>query len=85
MPPSSIPSLVHLEIGTFHPPGKAVQFSSLSQSTYVWAGVDPEQASVAIASSKNAQRATGLDPQGLFRRLVTNWTTESALGDCELP
>lgn len=39
---------------------------------------------MAIVSCTNVQDATGLDKEGLLRRLAAQWTAESAFKNCEL-
>jgi hypothetical protein len=48
-----------------------------------WSHVNAEKALSLIVSSKNVQEATGLDRQGLLRRLTVQWSAEAALRDCK--
>lgn len=44
--------------------------------------IDAELVVQALAANRNAQAVTGLDRQGLLKRLALEWTLESALKDC---
>lgn len=61
-------------------------FPPVTESEMVagWSHVNAEEALSLIVSSKNVQEATGLDRQGLLRRLATQWSAHAALKDCEL-
>lgn len=55
-----------------------------SEMVAEWSHVNAEEALSLIVSSKSVQEATGLDRQGLFRRLTAQWSAEAALKDCEV-
>jgi protein EFR3 len=82
--PSCLPPVTNLGVGSFHTRREAKHFSSDCDMTMDrWQGLDPESALMAIVSSANVQRATGLDRQGLLQRFTVKWTVESSLKDCE--
>lgn len=60
-------------------------FPPVTESEMVeWSHVNAEEALSLIVSSIYVQEATGLDRQGLSRRLTAQWSPEAALKDCEL-
>jgi hypothetical protein len=82
--PSYLPPVTNLGVGSFHTRREAKHFSSDCDITNDrWQGLDPESALIAIVSSVNVQRATGLDQQGLLQRFAVKWTVEFSLKDCE--
>lgn len=71
--------------GVLRPPEEQVMFPPVTESEMVaeWSHVNAEEALSLIVSCKNVQEATGLDRQGLLRRLTAQWSAEAALKDCE--
>lgn len=72
-PPSNL--LPHL------PPRNPIQFPQEITPTTPWSGIDIQAALSIIIASPSVHEATGLDKDGLARRLNTKWTAESALKD----
>lgn len=60
-------------------------FPPVTESEMVakWSHVDADEALSLIVSSKTVLEATGMDRQGLLRRLTVQWSVEAALKDCE--
>ncbi|KAF8897677.1 hypothetical protein BD779DRAFT_1492068 [Infundibulicybe gibba] len=83
MPPSSsLPTVPQLGCESRLLPREVIAFPTEAKySSGSWLGVNVEAALTAITSSRNAQDATGLDAQGLLRRLSIKWTADSALRD----
>jgi len=68
------------EISILHAPREPVQFNSaVSKPDASWTGINADAALMAIVSSERVQEATGLDQQGLLRRLAQQWSADSAL------
>ena len=82
----TLPQVAAFTPGVLRRPEEQVMFPPVTESEMVaeWSHVNSEEALSLIVSSKNVQEATGLDRQGLLRRLTTPWSAEAALKDCEL-
>lgn len=82
---SNLPTIESTEVGVLHALREPVPFNSAgSQPPASWTGVDAEAALTMIVSSDRVQDATGLDRQGLLRRLADQWSADSALRECEI-
>ncbi|KAL1701628.1 hypothetical protein EV121DRAFT_262884 [Schizophyllum commune] len=76
----TLPPSPEAQVGTYHPPQEPVDFPTADNDS-IWRGVDAQSAIMSLISSANVQRATGIDQQGLLRRLGAHWTADSALLD----
>ena len=76
----TLPPSPEAQIGTYHTPQEPVHFPTADNDS-IWRGVDAQSAIMSLISSVNVQRATGIDQQGLLRRLGAHWTADSALLD----
>ncbi|KAG8218633.1 hypothetical protein J3R82DRAFT_4297 [Butyriboletus roseoflavus] len=79
----ALPQVAAFIPGVLRPPEEQVMFPPVTESEMVaeWSHVNAEEALSLIASNKNVQEATGLDRQGLLRRMTTQWSAEAALKD----
>lgn len=84
--PAILPQVAKFTPGVLRPPEEQVAFPSATELEVVdeWSHVDAEEVLSLIVSCKNVQEATGMDRQGLLRRLTAQWSAEAALKDCEL-
>jgi hypothetical protein len=83
--PSNLPWTESTEAGVLHAAQEPVLFKfSESKPSALWLGVNSESALMTLVSSERIQEATGLDRQGLLRRFAQQWSTDSALRECEL-
>ena len=80
-----LPRVASFTPGVLRPPEKHVAFPPITEAEMAaeWSHVNAEEALSLIVCSKNVQEATGLDRQGLLRRLTTQWSAQAAVRDCE--
>ncbi|KAF5388455.1 hypothetical protein D9615_000535 [Tricholomella constricta] len=79
--PSSLPTVPRSNLVAHLPPRHAVEFSQSRAATIPWSGIDVKAALAALTACPGVHQATGLDREGLMRRLSTRWTAELALRD----
>ncbi|KAF8138461.1 hypothetical protein EV363DRAFT_1520744 [Boletus edulis] len=81
--PAILPQVAEFTPGVLRPPEEQVMFPPVMESEMVaeWSHVNAEEALSLIVSSRNVQEATGMDRQGLLRRLTAQWSAEAALKD----
>ncbi|KAG6378718.1 hypothetical protein JVT61DRAFT_12991 [Boletus reticuloceps] len=81
--PAILPQVAEFTPGVLRPPEEQVMFPPVMESEIVaeWSHVNAEEALSLIVSSRNVQEATGMDRQGLLRRLTAQWSAEAALKD----
>ena len=81
-----LPQVATFTPGVLRPPEEQIMFPPVTESEMVakWSHVDTEEALSLIVSFKNIQEATGMDRQGLLRKLTVQWSAEAALKDCKL-
>jgi hypothetical protein len=80
---SYLPEIPRFELGSHPSPRSSIKFPSDSPETTLWSGVSAEAMLEAITSDRFMQEATGLDRQGLLRRLSVKWTPDAALKNCK--
>ncbi|KIJ20294.1 hypothetical protein PAXINDRAFT_126974 [Paxillus involutus ATCC 200175] len=80
---ATLPQIAPFTPGVLRPAEEQVMFPPVREEGNVvpWSHVNAEKALSLIVSSKNVQEATGLDRQGLLRRLTVQWSAEAALRD----
>ncbi|KAI0307268.1 hypothetical protein B0F90DRAFT_1622573 [Multifurca ochricompacta] len=83
--PSCLPREEARVPGQLSDPEVPIQISSINNADGIRSGVDPEMALAALATSKSAHEATGMDSEALHKRLSTQWTAESAFKDSMEP
>ncbi|TRM67653.1 hypothetical protein BD626DRAFT_564571 [Schizophyllum amplum] len=76
----TLPTSPEAEVGMYHSPREPVVFPNV-EADIMWHGVDAQSAIMSLISSANVQRATGMDQQGLLRRLGAKWTADAVLLD----
>ncbi|KAF8557003.1 hypothetical protein OG21DRAFT_1407944 [Imleria badia] len=78
-----LPQVAAFTPGVLRPPEEQVMFPPVTEAEMVaeWSHVDAQEALSLIVSCKNVQEATGVDRQGLLRRLAAQWSAKAALKD----